>query len=89
MNNLAGILLLQQQFAEAEAMYRQALDSHERTSLEVSVALANALVGLAIVLDAKRRTREAKALWARALPVCERVFGKSYELTKVAFVRCR
>ena len=82
LNNLAGLLQATGRNAEAEPLYREALEIDRNTLGEAHPDYAILLNNLAGLLQATGRDAEAEPLYREALAVFEQALGADHPNTK-------
>ncbi len=81
LNDYAVILWKLGRYAEAEPLYRRALEIREEQLGPEHPSVAMSLNNLASLLDAQGKYDEAEPLYRRALQICEQSLGTSHPTT--------
>ena len=74
LDNLALLYKVQGRFAEAEPLYKRALEIHKKRPFDPD--LPTALNNLALLYDAEGRYAEAEAFYTRAIDLWEKALGR-------------
>jgi tetratricopeptide (TPR) repeat protein len=78
LNDLAAVYSTQEKYAEAEPLYRRALEILERGEGAEQPDTATSLNNLAVLYDTQGRYSEAEALYRRALAIDEKTLGSEH-----------